>query len=71
MFTRRSSRKKLDKKGGDIIFRKPPPTFQDKLKYLESGASITNFKILNYETKTEDEKKKIEDLVIDKMGKLK
>ena len=71
VFSIRSSRKKADKEGGDIIFRKPPPTFQDRLKYLESQASITNFKVLNYETKTEDEKKKIEDLVIDKMGKWK
>ena len=31
VFTRRS-RKKTNKEGGDIIFRKPPPTFQDGLK---------------------------------------
>jgi hypothetical protein len=34
VFTRRSSRKKADKERGDIIFKKPPPTFQDRLKEL-------------------------------------
>ena len=27
VFTRRTSRKKLDKEGGDVIFKWPPPTF--------------------------------------------
>ena len=40
VFTRRASRKKANKEGGDIIFRKPPPTFQERLKELESGARI-------------------------------
>ena len=71
VFTRRASRKKVDKEGGDIIFRKPPSTFQERLKELELGASITNFKALKYETRTEEEQKKIEDLVISKMGKWK
>ena len=31
IFTKRS-RKKADKEGGDIIFRKPPPMFQYRLK---------------------------------------
>ena len=70
VFTRRS-RKKTDKEGGYIIFRKPPPTFQDRLKELYDGASIIFFKALKYETRTEEEHKKIEDLVMDKMGKWK
>ena len=40
VFTERPSRKKVDKEGGDIIFRKPPPTFQDRLKELQDGARI-------------------------------
>lgn len=66
-----TSRKKVGKEGGDIIFRKPPPTFKERLKDLESGASIMNFKALKYETRNEEEKNKIEDLVISKMGKCK
>ena len=38
VFTRRSSRKKDNKEGGDIIFKKHPPTFQERLKELEAGA---------------------------------
>ena len=68
VFTRRSSKKKSNKEGGDIIFRKPPPTFQEKLKDLESCSSITNFKALKYETRTKEEKMKIEDLVVEKKG---
>ena len=55
VYTRRSSRKKVNKEGEDIIFRKPPPTFQDRLKELEAGVGITNFKALKYETRTEEE----------------
>ena len=66
MVTRRS-RKKDDKEGGDIIFRKPSPTFQDKLKELEAGASIKNFKALKCENRIDDDHKKIEDMVMDKM----
>ena len=54
MFTRRL-RKKSDKGGVDIIFIKPPPTFQDKLKELEDGTSIEKFKALKYETRTNEE----------------
>ena len=69
IFTRRSRKKA--KKGGDIIFNRPPPTFQDRLKELKDGASITNFKSLKYETRIDEKKKKIKDLVIDKMGQWK
>lgn len=71
VFTRRSSKKKVDKEGGDVIFRKPPPTFQDQLTELQDGAGVTNFKALKYEIGTEEEPKQIEDLVMDKMGKWK
>ena len=70
VFTR-GSRNKADKDGGDIIFRRNLPTFQVRLKELEARASIKNFKALKYETWTDDEQKKIEDLVMDKMGKWK
>ena len=49
VFTKRSSRKKSDKEGKDIMFKKPPPSFQDRLKDLQSRADITNFKALNHE----------------------
>ena len=55
VFTRRSCRKKVEKEGGDIIFKKPPPTFQERLKELELGDGITNFKALKYETRIEEE----------------
>ena len=41
------------------------------MKELESKARIKNFKALKYEIRTNEEKKKIEDLVIDKMRKWK
>ncbi|MDF3686365.1 hypothetical protein [Enterobacter hormaechei] len=56
----RSSKKKMEK-GGDVIFKRPPPTFQDRLKELQEGAGITNFKALKYDTRIEAEKKQIED----------
>ena len=70
VFTRRS-KKKADKEGGDIIFSQPPPKFKEKLKALRGGASMANFKALKYETRTKEEQKQIEDLVIDKIGKWK
>ena len=70
VFTRRS-RKKANKEGGDIIFSKLPPNFQDRLKELQARVGITNFKELKYEIRIDEEKKKIEDLVMDTMGKWK
>lgn len=69
VFTRRSSRKKADKEGGDIIFKRPPPTFEERLKDIESGLGIPNFKSLKHETRTTEEKKKIEDVLMTKVGK--
>ena len=45
VFTRKSSSKKVDKEGGDIIFRKPPPTFQDRLIELEAGDGIIDMEL--------------------------
>jgi len=70
MFTRRS-RKKSNEEGGDIIFSRPPPTFQDRLKELEEEVGIIKFKALKYEIRIDEEKKQIEDLAIDKMGRWK
>ena len=44
------------------------PTFEDRMKQLKEGAGICNFKALKYETRTPDEQKRIEDLVMEKMG---
>lgn len=41
------------------------------MKELELGPRIKNTKALKYETRTKEDKKKIEDLVISKMGKCK
>ena len=71
VFSRRSSRKKFDKEGGDVIFKKPPPTFEERLKAMESGVGMVNFKIPKYETRDIEEQKQIEDMIISKMGKLK
>lgn len=49
VFTRRSQKKR-----SDIVFNKPPPSFQDKLKKLQEGARIKNFKSLKYETRIEE-----------------
>ena len=38
---------------------------------MEEGASLTNFKALKFETRTEEEKMQIEELVLSKMGKWK
>ena len=65
MFSRRSSTKKLDKEGGDVIFKRPPPTFEERLKEMELGAGMANFKALKYETRTTEE------IIISKMGKCK
>ena len=69
MFTRRTSRKtlKMGEEAEDIIFKKPPPTFQEILKGIDLGYDI--FKALRYETKIVDEKKQVEDMVISKLRK--
>ena len=51
VFTRRF-RKKAGKEGSDVIFNRPPPTFQERLTVLREGAGVHNFKALKYETRT-------------------
>ena len=70
VFTRRT-RGKASKESSTIIFKKPPPTFEENIKNLREGSRMENFKSLKYEIRTEVEKKKIEDVVIQKMGQLK
>ena len=69
MFMR--SKKKAGKEGSDVIFNRPPPTFQERIKLLREGVGVHNFKALKYEIRTLVEKKEVEDLVIHKMGKWK
>ena len=54
-----------------MIFKRSPPTFEERLKEMESGAGMANFNALKYETRTIEKKKKIEDMIISKMGKWK
>ena len=49
VFTRTS----MKKWGSEVLFSKPPPTFQERLKKLEVGTSIENFKALKSKTKTD------------------
>ena len=69
VFSRRTSRKKLDKGEEQIVFKKPPPTLQERLKDMEEEVGVLNFKIFKYDIRTKQEKKQIEDIVMSKMGK--
>ena len=76
VFTRRAPKYRKKMKLGEedaeqIIFKKPPPTLQEKLKELEGGAGMENFKSLRYETRNADEKQQIEDMLMSKLGKWK
>lgn len=76
VFTRRTSRsrKKLklhEEDAKEIIFKKPPPTFQEKLKDIEGEARMEIFKSLRYETGNVDEKKQVDDMIMTKLGKCK
>ena len=71
VFSWRSYRKKLGKEEEQIVLKKPPPTLQERLKDMEEGAGVVNFKILKYDIRTAEEKKQIEDMVMSKMGKWK
>ena len=65
MFTQRSRK---GKKESEPVFVRSAPTFEDRMKQLKEGAGICNFKALKYETRTPEEQKRIEDLVVEKMG---
>ena len=71
MFARRTSRKKLGKEEEEVILKKPPPTLQERLKTMEEGVDMVNFKVLKYDSRIVEEKKIIEDMVMAKMGKWK
>ncbi|GLJ39213.1 hypothetical protein SUGI_0799970 [Cryptomeria japonica] len=68
VFTRRTRK---GQKESEVVFRKPPPTFEEKLKQLEQGSSMSNFKALKYESRSDAEKMQIEELLLNKMGKWK
>ena len=53
------------------VLIKPPLTFEARLKQLEAGDGFINFKALKFETRTDEEKMQIEELVLNKMGKWK
>ncbi|GLJ26565.1 hypothetical protein SUGI_0514850 [Cryptomeria japonica] len=50
MFTRRTRK---GQKESEVVFRKPPPTFEEKLKQLDQGSSMSNFKALKYESRSD------------------
>ena len=64
-------RGKVGKHSGDVVFKRPPPTFEENIKNLREGSRMENFKSLKYEIRTETEQKHIEDAVIQKMGQWK
>ncbi|GLJ10090.1 hypothetical protein SUGI_0121890 [Cryptomeria japonica] len=66
VFTRRTRK---GQKESEVVFRKPPPTFEEKLKQLEQGSGMSNFKALKYESRSDAEKMQIEELLLNKMGK--
>ncbi|GLJ18179.1 hypothetical protein SUGI_0321240 [Cryptomeria japonica] len=68
VFTRRTRK---GQKESEVVFRKPPPTFEEKLKQLEQGSGMSNFKALKYESRSDAEKMQIEELLLNKMGKWK
>ncbi|GLJ04869.1 hypothetical protein SUGI_0005160 [Cryptomeria japonica] len=68
VFTRRTRK---GQKESEVVFKKPPPTFEEKLKQLEQGSGMSNFKALKYESRLDAEKMQIEELLLNKMGKWK
>ncbi|GLJ52043.1 hypothetical protein SUGI_1106800 [Cryptomeria japonica] len=68
VFTRKTRK---GQKESEILFRRPPPTFEEKLKQLEQGSGMANFKALRHENRSDAEKMQIEELLLNKMGKWK
>ncbi|GLJ47952.1 hypothetical protein SUGI_1012530 [Cryptomeria japonica] len=66
VFTRKTRK---GQKESEILFRRPPPTFEEKLKQLEQGSGMSNFKALKYESRSDAKKRQIEELLLNKMGK--
>ncbi|GLJ43445.1 hypothetical protein SUGI_0903060 [Cryptomeria japonica] len=50
VFTRRTRK---GQKESIVVFRKSPPTFEEKLKQLEQGSGMSNFKALKYESRSD------------------
>ena len=73
VFIRRTSRNKLklSEQVQDIVFKWPQPTFQEKLKGIDSRVGMENFKSLRYESINAKEKKQVEDMTMSKLGKWK
>ena len=57
VFSRRTSKKKTGKEDEEVVFKKPPPNFEERLKAMELGSGMVNFKILKYESRTTEENK--------------
>ncbi|GLJ27407.1 hypothetical protein SUGI_0538050 [Cryptomeria japonica] len=68
VFTRRTRK---GQKESEVVFRRPPPTFEEKLKQLEQGSGMSNFKALKYESRSDAEKMQIDELLLNKIGKWK
>ena len=58
-------------KESEVVFRRPPLTFQERMKELEVGSGMANFKALKFETRTEAKKMQVEELLLNKIGKWK
>lgn len=73
VFARRKSKNKLKlgEKVEGVIFKWPPPTFQEKLKEIDIGAHMINFRSLRYETRNVEERQQVEEMVMSKLGKWK
>ena len=65
VFTQRTRKGKKD---SEPVFVRSAPIFEERMKQLKTRVGICNFKALKYEIRTTDEQKKIEDLVMEKMG---
>ena len=71
IFSQRTSGKKSGREEEQVFLKKPPPTLQERLNSMEEGVGVVNFKTLKYDLRTTEEKKKIKDMVLPKMGKWK
>ena len=50
-----------------ITLKRPPPTFQQKMKQLREENGMASFKFYKYEFRTNEEQKMIEDALMEKM----
>ena len=54
VFTRRM-RGKAGKDSGDVVFKRPPPTFEENIQNLREVLGMEKFKSLKYEIRIEVE----------------